>query len=227
MSGPFHKGLENHLANHLERVALFALPRNTEQTDSPLTRSDIAHVTASQSSSTELQYHDQSDSRGDNLEDSGAEDTFQESDKHIVARALKMAQDNPAGEIDSTTSSILEDAFAQICSEIQLHPDSYIMTQDDFAVFSHFQNRFQGNKAANDAKDRYLAAQDMAQDKQDDGPAYAPVADPLDKSDLPSEFVVWGPWSRLPEGQWYREGQDASGKYFLQSELLRSRQDES
>jgi hypothetical protein len=29
--GPFHKGLENHLANHLERIALFALPRAIQE----------------------------------------------------------------------------------------------------------------------------------------------------------------------------------------------------
>ncbi|KAK1750545.1 hypothetical protein QBC47DRAFT_331655 [Echria macrotheca] len=37
--GPFHKGLENHLANHLERIALFALPSIIEEAGSAQAKS--------------------------------------------------------------------------------------------------------------------------------------------------------------------------------------------
>ncbi|KAF7516428.1 hypothetical protein G7054_g14157 [Neopestalotiopsis clavispora] len=216
MSGPFHKGLENHLANHLERVALFALPRNTEDSensDNSNHGSDIAYATASQSSNTELQDFDQSDSQADDIEEPAAEGPPQESNRQTVAQALEMARDNSAGEIDPVTSSILEDAIAQISFEIQSHPDSYIMTDDEFAVFSYFQHRFQDNKAANDARSRYLAAKDTKHNTQDNVPPHVPAAE--DTSGLiSSDTISWGPWSKLRNGQWHREGHDTSGSWY-------------
>lgn len=72
-----------------------------------------------------------------------------------VAQALEIARESPDGAMDGTISSILESAIASIWTKVQSHPDSYVMTRDEFAVFNYFQHRFQNDKAADDARSRY------------------------------------------------------------------------
>ncbi|KAI1344690.1 hypothetical protein F5Y15DRAFT_421850 [Xylariaceae sp. FL0016] len=72
-----------------------------------------------------------------------------------IAQALEIARESPDGAKDPTISGILESYLSQIWTRIQAHPNSYIMTQDEFAVFNFFQHRFQGNKMAMAARSRY------------------------------------------------------------------------
>ncbi|KAF5025202.1 hypothetical protein F66182_2668 [Fusarium sp. NRRL 66182] len=72
-----------------------------------------------------------------------------------VAQALEIARESPDGSSDPTISKILEAALARIWSKVQTHPDSYIMTRDEFAVFNFFQHRFTGDKTAVSARKRY------------------------------------------------------------------------
>jgi hypothetical protein len=72
-----------------------------------------------------------------------------------VAQALEIARESPDGSSDPTISKILEGALARIWSKVTEHPDSYVMTRDEFAVFNFFQHRFIGNKMALNARKRF------------------------------------------------------------------------
>ncbi|KPM46271.1 hypothetical protein AK830_g394 [Neonectria ditissima] len=72
-----------------------------------------------------------------------------------VAQALEIARESPDGSSDPTISKILEGALAQIWGKVQAHPNSYVMTRDEFAVFNFFQHRFTGDKTAVSARKRY------------------------------------------------------------------------
>ncbi|KAH7148744.1 hypothetical protein EDB81DRAFT_883148 [Dactylonectria macrodidyma] len=72
-----------------------------------------------------------------------------------VAQALEIARESPDGSSDPTISKILEGALAQIWGKVQAHPNSYVMTRDEFAVFNFFQHRFAGDKTAVNARRRY------------------------------------------------------------------------
>ncbi|CAJ2503199.1 Uu.00g105930.m01.CDS01 [Anthostomella pinea] len=72
-----------------------------------------------------------------------------------VIQALEIARESPDGAKDPIVSSILEKALSQIWERVQAHPDSYVMSRDEFAVFNFFQHRFQGNKMATAARSRY------------------------------------------------------------------------
>lgn len=72
-----------------------------------------------------------------------------------VAQALEIARESPDGSSDPTISKILEGALKQIWGKVQAHPNSYVMTRDEFAVFNFFQHRFRGDKTAVDARKRY------------------------------------------------------------------------
>ena len=72
-----------------------------------------------------------------------------------VAQALEIARESADGASDPTISNILETALAQIWGKVEAHPDSYVMTRDEFAVFNFFQQRFVGNKVAVAARKRF------------------------------------------------------------------------
>lgn len=72
-----------------------------------------------------------------------------------VAQALEIARDSADGASDPTVRTILENALAQVWSQISANPDSYVMTRDEFAVFNYFQHRFADDKVAQEARKRY------------------------------------------------------------------------
>ncbi|CAG9999516.1 unnamed protein product [Clonostachys byssicola] len=72
-----------------------------------------------------------------------------------VSQALEIARESPDGAQDPTISKILESALSHIWTKVQTHPDSYVMSRDEFAVFNFFQHRFAGQKVAVMAKKRY------------------------------------------------------------------------
>jgi hypothetical protein len=79
-------------------------------------------------------------------------------DDSSVAQALEIARESPDGSSDPTISKILENALKRIWSKVELQPDSYVMTRDEFAVFNFFQDRFINSvntKKAVDARKRY------------------------------------------------------------------------
>ncbi|EWY80614.1 hypothetical protein FOYG_16553 [Fusarium oxysporum NRRL 32931] len=77
------------------------------------------------------------------------------SQQDIVAQSLDIARDSPDGASYPSIRQILESALEEIWTKVQDQPDSYVMTRDEFAVFSFFQHRFTGDKMAVAARKRY------------------------------------------------------------------------
>lgn len=72
-----------------------------------------------------------------------------------VGQALEIARESPDGASDPTVSKILEHSLSQIWGKVQHHPNSYVMSREEFAVFNFFQYRFVGDKNAIAARRRY------------------------------------------------------------------------
>lgn len=72
-----------------------------------------------------------------------------------VAQALEIARDSPEGAADPTVKEILEAALVEIWGKISAQPTTYVMTRDEFAVFNYFQQRFDGQQLAVEARRRY------------------------------------------------------------------------
>ncbi|KAF4499574.1 peptide-N4-(N-acetyl-beta-glucosaminyl)asparagine amidase A, partial [Fusarium agapanthi] len=76
-------------------------------------------------------------------------------DDASVAQALEIARESPDGSSDPTISTILEAALKRIWGKVKMHPNSYVMTRDEFAVFNFFQERFIDSDEAVKARKRY------------------------------------------------------------------------
>lgn len=61
-------------------------------------------------------------------------------------RAIDIAR-NSEGELDGRVFLYLETAISDIWTRINLSPDTYLMTQDEFAVFNFYRGRFKGDVA--------------------------------------------------------------------------------
>ncbi|KAK3370316.1 hypothetical protein B0H63DRAFT_528041 [Podospora didyma] len=72
-----------------------------------------------------------------------------------VMQALDMARDDEEAECNAKINAILNTALGQIWAKVEAHPDSYMMTRDEFAVFNFFQSRFVGNPVAIAARRRF------------------------------------------------------------------------
>jgi hypothetical protein len=72
-----------------------------------------------------------------------------------VSQALDIARHSEEGARDPVISNILKTALNQIWSKVQAKPDSYVMTQDEFAVFNYFQHYFVEQELAIAARRRY------------------------------------------------------------------------
>ncbi|TKA64568.1 hypothetical protein B0A55_10450 [Friedmanniomyces simplex] len=59
-------------------------------------------------------------------------------------RALDIAR-NTEGDLDPNVREYLERALTEIWSRVQQHPDSYILSKDEFAVFNFYIRRFEGH----------------------------------------------------------------------------------
>lgn len=69
-------------------------------------------------------------------------------------RALDIAR-NTEGELDPSVRNYLEDVLTTIWNRINLDPDTYILSKDEFAVFNFFIARFNGLDVAERAVARY------------------------------------------------------------------------
>jgi len=73
-----------------------------------------------------------------------------------IAHALEIARDyHPDQGRDPQIVQILDEAVAQICGKLQAEPQSYVLTQLEFAVFNFFQHLFVGEPIAVAARKRY------------------------------------------------------------------------
>ena len=72
-----------------------------------------------------------------------------------ILRALEIARNTEDGPIAPEIVTILENTIRAIWRRIQSQPDSYVLTQEEYAVFNYFQDRFRGNATAQRARARY------------------------------------------------------------------------
>lgn len=76
-------------------------------------------------------------------------------DRMTIQRALDLARDSEPDSIPPAAMQTLEAAINVIWQRIQTSPDSYVMNNQEFAVFNFFQARFSGNEVARRAIGRY------------------------------------------------------------------------
>ncbi|KAI6829352.1 hypothetical protein KC332_g6889 [Hortaea werneckii] len=69
-------------------------------------------------------------------------------------RAIDIAR-NTEGDLDPNVNEYLEKAVSDIWGRIQMQPDSYVLTKDEFAVFNFYIRRFEGLAQAQQAVARY------------------------------------------------------------------------
>ncbi|ETI28519.1 hypothetical protein G647_00969 [Cladophialophora carrionii CBS 160.54] len=73
-----------------------------------------------------------------------------------VRQALQTVQNSSTGEVDERIHQMLEDYLRQTWSRIQAQPDTYVMTDLEFAVLNHFRARAEyQNETARKAISRY------------------------------------------------------------------------
>ncbi|KAK3673812.1 hypothetical protein LTR78_006367 [Recurvomyces mirabilis] len=73
---------------------------------------------------------------------------------NVDGRALDIAR-NTEGDLDPSVREYLESALNDIWGRIQQHPDSYLLSKDEFAVFNFYIQRFNGLQEAEQAIARY------------------------------------------------------------------------
>ncbi|KAI5927168.1 hypothetical protein F4810DRAFT_652670 [Camillea tinctor] len=93
-----------------------------------------------------VSYHDQTQTTNAPL---------QPCDLSQVVQALEIARESPDGARDPIISKILDTYLSQVWDRVLAQPDTYVMSQLEFAVFNFFQHRFAGNKIAITARGRY------------------------------------------------------------------------
>ena len=69
-------------------------------------------------------------------------------------RAIDIAR-STEGELDHNVKAYLEVALQDIWNRINLEPDTYVMSRDEFAVFNFYAKRFNGLEIARRAIDRH------------------------------------------------------------------------
>lgn len=72
-----------------------------------------------------------------------------------VRRALESARNCDDGQLDPRMSLILETAISELWRKIQLHPDTYVLSGDEFALFNYFRERFGDSPVARQAVERF------------------------------------------------------------------------
>jgi len=59
-----------------------------------------------------------------------------------VGKALEIAKDNQNGQVPPAVTTMLERSISDIWRRIQAQPASYVMTKDQFAVFTYYRGRY-------------------------------------------------------------------------------------
>jgi len=73
-----------------------------------------------------------------------------------LRQALQIAQNSQTDQVDPRILEILEQALARIWSNIQAQPNTYLMTELEFAIFNRYRARPElQNETARKAVSRY------------------------------------------------------------------------
>ena len=79
----------------------------------------------------------------------------QASNQMTVASALEIAKANQNGQLPPAVSQLLERNIADIWRRIQAQPATYVMTREEFAVFTYYRSRYDNNAVAQQAVARF------------------------------------------------------------------------
>jgi len=72
-----------------------------------------------------------------------------------LAKALEIAKENQNGQIPPAVNTLLERSISDTWRRIQAQPNTYIMTKDQFAVFTYYRARYDNNSVAQHAVARF------------------------------------------------------------------------
>ena len=72
-----------------------------------------------------------------------------------LTKALDIAKENQNGQVPPAVSQMLERKIADIWRKIQAQPNTYVMSREEFAVFSYYRSRYDNNRTAQDAVARF------------------------------------------------------------------------
>lgn len=80
----------------------------------------------------------------------------QASNQLTVANALEIAKENQNGQIPPAVTQVLERSIGDIWRRIQAQPSTYVMKQEEFAVFNfYYRSRYADNAIAQQAVARF------------------------------------------------------------------------
>lgn len=77
------------------------------------------------------------------------------SNQLTAKRALEIARNGEDRALDPAVSAVLERAIGEIWQRIQTHPNTYVLSKDEFAVFNYFRSRFHSSEVARRAVARF------------------------------------------------------------------------
>lgn len=76
-------------------------------------------------------------------------------DREAVRRALELARSSADGQIEPRVNTVLENAIRDLWRTIQSHPDTYVLTRDEFALFNYYRERYRNSSVARRVVERY------------------------------------------------------------------------
>ena len=79
----------------------------------------------------------------------------QASNQLTVANALELAKENQNGQIPPAVTQVLERNIGDIWRRIQAQPSTYVMKEEEFAVFTYYRSRYDNNALAQQAVARF------------------------------------------------------------------------
>jgi len=72
-----------------------------------------------------------------------------------VMQALDVARDSSDGAENVVIRGILDKAVIRIWDKVMAYPNCYLLTRDEFSIFTYFQWSFKGNEVAMSARRRF------------------------------------------------------------------------
>ena len=81
----------------------------------------------------------------------------------MLSTAIEIARQNQHGDIDPAVTTFLEQTMDAIWQRVRAQPTTYLFTKEEFAVFTYYRDRFDGNPTAQQAIRRFWEHQDSLQ----------------------------------------------------------------
>lgn len=71
-----------------------------------------------------------------------------------IQRALETAR-NSEGGVDPSIANFLSRAIRELWAKLEAAPDSYLMSRDEFALFTYYRQRYSNTRVAESAVRRF------------------------------------------------------------------------